>query len=45
MDTEDLEKLLQNLNDAQDAIDRNKEIIRLHGVDVDEDEDDEDEET
>jgi len=40
----DLEAILQNLEDSQDAIDRNKELLRKYGVDFEDEDEEEDEE-
>lgn len=39
----DLNAILHNLEDSQDAIDRNKELIEKYGVDYDDDDADDDE--
>jgi len=39
----DLEAILQNLEDSQDAIDRNKELIEKYGVDFEGEEEGEEE--
>jgi len=44
MDDLDLDKILQDLQDAEDAVNRNKAILEEYGIDYGDDEDDEDDE-
>jgi len=43
MDDLDLDKILQDLQDAEDAVNRNKAILEEYGIAYDDDDDEDDE--